>query len=80
MARIIRGHWSVESGHWYRDACWGEDKCRVRNRNIACALALIRTTLLALVKRAGRKSLPEVFEDVADDLDLAIGWLKNRNL
>jgi hypothetical protein len=36
--RTIRSHWGCESQHWQRDASWGEDKCRLRNPNAACAL------------------------------------------
>jgi len=80
MAQIIRAHWCCESKHWQRDACWQEDKCRIRNANAACALALIRTALQSLIHWAGRHSLPTVFEDVAHDLTLGLAWLKNRHL
>lgn len=80
VAQSIRGHWSSESAHWQRDACWGEDRCRLRGANAACALALIRTTLQTLVRRVGRRSLPSVFEDVSDHLALGLGWLKQRHL
>jgi predicted transposase YbfD/YdcC len=80
MAEIIRSHWCCESRHWQRDACWREDKCLLRNPNAACALALIRTALQSLVCWAGRESLPAVFEDVAHDLSLGLGWLKSRHL
>ena len=80
MAQSIRWHWSRESAHWQRDACWGEDRCRLRRANAAWALALIRTTLQALVRRARRRRLPSVFEAVADHLALGLGWLKQRHL
>ena len=80
LHQIIRAHWSSESGHWQRDACWGEDRCRLRSANAACALALIRTTLQSLVRWNDRSNLPSVFEDISDDLSLGIGWLKQRNL
>lgn len=80
LARSIRCHWSSESAHWQRDACWGEDRCRLRSANAACALALIRTTLQTLVRRVGRRNLPSVFEDVSDNLALGLGWLKQRHL
>ena len=79
LAQSIRWHWSSESRHWQRDVCWGEDGCRLRSANAACALALIRTSLQTLVRRAGRHNLPSVFEDVADDLSLGLAWLKNRH-
>jgi hypothetical protein len=48
---LIRNHWGgVENrNHWRKDACWGEDRTRSRNRNIVGALALLRNALLALV-------------------------------
>jgi predicted transposase YbfD/YdcC len=79
LQRTIRSHWGCESKHWQRDACWGEDRCRLRNPNAACALALIRTTLQSLVRWAGRAGLPTVFEDVADNLSLGLGWLHQRH-
>lgn len=78
LAQIIRSHWNSESRHWQRDACWGEDKCRLRHANAACALALIRTTLQTLLRRVGRSSLPQTFEDVAADLALGLNWLDQR--
>jgi len=80
MSQTIRAHWFSESRHWQRDSCWGEDKCRLRSANMACALALIRTSLLSLLRWVGRTSLPEAFEDVAADLSLGLAWLKQRNL
>lgn len=80
MAQMIRSHWCSESRHWQRDSCWGEDRCRLRDANSACALALIRTTLQSLVRWVGRDSLPIVFEDVADDLDRGLNWLAKSNL
>ncbi len=66
LARLARGPWSVENpNHWRRDALWGEDRCRLRNPNAACALALLRTTLLRPVLRCGWGTTKEVFERVA---------------
>ena len=54
LAALARGQWSVENpNHWRRDALWGEDRCRLRNKNAACALALLRTALLRPVLRCG---------------------------
>ena len=80
MAQLIQSHWCCESRHWQRDACWREDKCLLQNPNGACALALIRASLQSLVRWTGGQSLPTVFEDVAHDLSLGLGWLKQRNL
>lgn len=80
LHQIIRSHWTSESRHWQRDACWGEDRCRLRSANAACALALIRTSLQSLVRWVGQNNLPAAFEDVSDNLALGLGWLKQRNL
>jgi len=64
LAAAIRGHWSVENqNHRRRDVWWGEDRCRLRRPNAACALALLRTALLALVIPTGRP-MPELFATV----------------
>lgn len=66
LAALARGQWSVENpNHWRRDALWGEDRCRLRNKNAACALALLRTALLRPVLRCGWGTTREVFERVA---------------
>ena len=66
LAALARGQWSVENpNHWRRDALWGEDRCRLRNKNAACALALLRTALLRPVLRCGWGPTRQVFERVA---------------
>lgn len=79
LAEIIRAHWSCETRHWERDTQWREDQCLLRNPNPACALALIRTGLQALLRRNVKDPLPVIFENVADDLDLGLTLLKKRN-
>jgi len=62
---IIRGHWSVENkNHWRRDAIWGEDHCLLRAPNAACALALLRNALLALIIPAGYSNLAAALESM----------------
>ena len=80
LAQQIRLHWCCESRHWQRDALWREDSCLLRNANAACALALLRTALQTLLRRVGQKSLAVVFEDVAHDPSLGLGWLMTRKL
>lgn len=79
LAAIIRSHWSCETRHWERDVQWREDKCLIRNPNAACALALIRTGLQALLRRTVKEPLPVIFENVAHHLELGLTWLKQRN-
>jgi hypothetical protein len=77
LAEQIRAHWSVEiANHWRRDALWKEDQCRLRNPNSACALALLRTTLISLMKWVGCDNFQAAFEDVQNDLSLGLLWLR----
>jgi predicted transposase YbfD/YdcC len=65
LAALARGQWSVENpNHWRRDALWGEDRCRLRNKNAACALALLRTALLRPVLHCGWGQPKTAFERV----------------
>ena len=73
MARLVRGHWTVENNiHWLRDAVGREDTCRLRNPNAACALALLRTALLAPVRAAGHQSLTQFQETCAKNQQNAL--------
>ena len=58
MGRLAKQHWVVENNiHWVRDGVWKEDSCRSHSPKVACALALLRTALLAPVRASGRRSL-----------------------
>jgi len=79
LAALARGQWAVENpNHWRRDALWGEDRCRLRNQNAACALAWLRTTLLRVVLRCGWGTTREVFERVAARPSLGLDLLAKR--
>ena len=53
LAAAVRNHWRVENGlHWVLDVTFREDASRVRERNAARNLALLRRIALNLV-RAG---------------------------
>jgi len=80
VAEAIQNHWGCETQHWRRDVLWREDRCLSRNPNTDCALALLRVGLQALLVGVGRRCLPVVFEDVAADSALGLGWLIERYL
>lgn len=66
LAEQIRGYWGVENKvHWRRDVQGGEDRCRLRDPNSACALGLLRTALLALARHSGHDSLRAAQEEYA---------------
>jgi predicted transposase YbfD/YdcC len=51
LAAAIRDHWRIENGlHWVLDVGFGEDASRVRERNAARNLALLRRLALNLAR------------------------------
>jgi predicted transposase YbfD/YdcC len=65
--QLIRGHWAgVEiRNHWRRDALMGEDSSRSRNAHLLANMALLRSTLLALLAdRYPDQSLPQITEEL----------------
>ena len=79
--RTVRHHWRVENNiHWLRDAVCDEDACRSRNPTSACALALLRTALLAAVRASGRESLTASIEEFAAHRNLAVSLIQNQQL
>lgn len=81
LGGMIRGHWGIENrNHWRRDACWGEDsRCRLRNANAACALALLRSALLLPALTGTRQTLPELAERCAGSRRYAMNLLNKRH-
>ena len=52
LNELARRHWSVENElHWVLDMTFDEDHSRIRDRNSATNLALLRKLALALLKR-----------------------------
>jgi predicted transposase YbfD/YdcC len=51
LAEAIRRHWAIENGlHWVLDVGFGEDASRVRERNAARTLAVLRRIALNLAR------------------------------
>ncbi len=51
QAQAIRRHWAIENGqHWVLDVTFGEDRSRVRERNAARNLAILRRIALDLLR------------------------------
>ena len=81
FAGLIRGHWTVENNiHWLRDAVGFEDRCRSRDPNAACVLALLRTALIAPLRAAGHLSLTHAMENFARNPSLAVTILLRQRL
>lgn len=51
LAAAVRDHWSIENSlHWVLDIGFREDECRIRHRNAAANIAVIRKIAINLVK------------------------------
>ncbi len=75
---FIRGHWAgVEiRNHWQRDVIFGEDHSRSRNPNLLANLALIRSTLLAvLAEHFPDEPSPALLERIAPKIGQNITML-----
>lgn len=81
LSQFIRAHWGIENrNHWRRDACWGEDtRCRLRNPNAACALALLRSALLLPALTTKTTGLPDLAERCAASRRYAMNLLNKRH-
>ena len=56
LAAAVRAHWSVENNlHWQLDMTFREDECRTRKDHAPRNLAMIRRTVLNLLRREPSK-------------------------
>lgn len=78
----IRRHWSVENQlHWHLDVAFNEDKSRLKEKNAALCMAVLRRFALTLLKRSESKESIKAQR-------LQMGWnfhklfnlLKNKDL
>lgn len=58
LAKLIRGHWSVENNlHWMLDLYFDDDGCTVRNRNAAKNFAILKRIALNTLQEHKKSSL-----------------------
>jgi predicted transposase YbfD/YdcC len=56
LMAAIRRHWSIENQlHWHLDVAFNEDQQRLREKNAAVCMAVLRRFALALLKRSQSK-------------------------
>lgn len=63
LATALRGHWSIESGHWIRDVTYGEDSIRCSNRPRMKTLALLLSVAFSLTKQQTFPNIKAFHED-----------------
>jgi predicted transposase YbfD/YdcC len=50
----VRSHWAIENSlHWVLDVTFGEDSCRIAKDHSAENLAILRRTVLNLLRKEG---------------------------
>jgi predicted transposase YbfD/YdcC len=75
-----RGHWGIENRlHWVRDVTLGEDKSQVRTGGGPQAMAAVRNTAIAVVRRAGYANVAEGLRHFAAHPDHALALLGLRH-
>jgi predicted transposase YbfD/YdcC len=56
LLEAIRRHWSIENNlHWSLDVAFNEDKLRLKEKNAALCMAVLRRFALALIKKSDSK-------------------------
>ena len=70
----IRRHWTVENSlHWQLDVAFNEDKLRLREKNAALCMAVLRRFALAIFKKSDSKESIKAQR-------LAVAWSENTLL
>ena len=59
LARLVRGHWGIESLHWLRDTVYREDHSRARTRSGPRVMAGLRNLGIGALHLAGRRDITE---------------------
>ena len=68
LMSAIRRHWSVENNlHWHLDVAFNEDKLRLKEKNAALCMAVLRRFALGLIKKTESKQSIKTQR-------LAFGW------
>ena len=69
--KALRNHWGIENSlHWQLDVHFGEDRCRIQERNAAKNFASMRKLALCVLKRHHtQKSIPRKRKMAAQNPD-----------
>jgi predicted transposase YbfD/YdcC len=82
LMAAIRRHWSIENQlHWHLDVAFNEDRMRLREKNAAVCMAVLRRFALALLKRSpSKESIKAQRLQMAWNPDHLFNLLKNKDL
>jgi predicted transposase YbfD/YdcC len=59
LARLTRGHWSIESLHWVRDTVYREDASHVRTQSGPRVMAGLRNLAIGALRLIGRTDITD---------------------
>lgn len=57
LARLVRGHWTIEALHYIRDTTFAEDASQVRTGNTPRAMATWSNLAIGPLRAAGAKNI-----------------------
>jgi predicted transposase YbfD/YdcC len=67
LARIIRGHWSIEALHHIRDVTYNEDASQLRTTNAPRTMATLRNLAIGVLRAAGHTNIAQALRHNARD-------------
>ena len=73
MLGKIRNHWKIEAMHWSLDVVFGEDDNKMRDKNAAANMAIVRRFALNIVDKMKAKK-----KDTRPKIMLAMGWSQDN--
>lgn len=81
LAKVIRGHWVVESNNWQLDVTFGEDSVKTKNGNQALIMGKLRCFSMNLIRwsKKGTKNFQARIEEFIDSPGALISMLKQVN-
>ncbi len=81
LAKVIRGHWVVESNNWQLDVTFGEDSVRTKEGNQALIMGKLRCFSMNLIRWSKKriKNFQATIEKFSDSPDTLVSMLKQVN-
>jgi len=81
LAKVIRGHWVVESTNWQLDVTFGQDSVKTKNGNQALIMGKLRCFSMNLMRwgNKGIKNFQASIEKFTDSPESLISMLRQVN-
>lgn len=82
LARIIRGHWTIENGvHHIRDTTWDEDRCQIRTGTAPRVMATLKNIAIGLIRAtAPGAGIAATTRTLGRKTDRLLALLDHRNV